>query len=286
MRVSVKKLKIIISAAMFLIAVFLSAIKLPEFFSGGLSFYAFDVGQGDAFLFHFPDGENVLVDSGTRKSAGKLVSKLRALGVRKIDLVVASHPHEDHIGGMEDVINSFEVGKLWDSGYNHGSPVQKAMLEALREKKIRFGRPRPGFVEKIGEARIEVIASKSPVSGTDSDANNNCLVIRVAYGDVSFLMTGDIEEEGRRRAGPFPRSTVLKVSHHGSGNGTDDKLMREVRPQIAILSYGKNNSYGHPHESVLKLLEKYKTPSYSTALGDIVVTTDGKKFKVTQERMK
>jgi competence protein ComEC len=286
MRVSMKRSKIIISAAMFLIAAILSAVKLPEFFSGGMSFYAFDAGQGDAFLFHFPGGENVLVDSGTGKSAGKLVSRLRALGVRKIDLAVASHPHEDHIGGMKDVINSFEVGKVWDSGYNHGSSVQKEMLEAIRGKKIRFGRPRPGFVEKIGEGRIEVLAPKSPVSGTDSDANNNSLVIRVSYGDVSFLMTGDIEEEGRRQAGPFPRSTVLKVSHHGSGNGTDDKLMRDVRPQIAILSYGKNNSYGHPHKSVLKLLEKYETPSYSTASGEIVITTDGKKFEVAQEGMK
>ena len=277
------KSKIIISAIIFLVTALLSAIKLPEIFSDGLSFYAFDVGQGDAFLFHFPGGENVLVDAGTRKSAGNLVTKLRALGVRKIDLVVASHPHEDHIGGMASVINAFEVGKLWDSGYNHGSPVQKAMLEALRAKKIRFGRPKPGFVEKIGEAAIEVIAPKSPLYGTNSDANNNSLVIRVAYENVSFLMTGDIEEEGRRRAGPFPRSTVLKVSHHGSANGTDDKLMREVMPQIAVLSYGKNNSYGHPHRRVLKLLEKYKTPSYSTARGDIVIRTDGENIDVIQE---
>ncbi|MDR1515683.1 MAG: MBL fold metallo-hydrolase [Synergistaceae bacterium] len=278
-----KELKIKFYIALFIIAAVMSVIELPNFFSDGLSFYAFDVGQGDAFLFHFPGGENVLVDSGTKKFAGKLVSKIRALGVRKIDLVVATHPHADHIGGMKDVINAFEIGKVWDSGYNHNSPLQREMLEAIRDKKIRFGRPKHGFIEKIGDAGIEVLAPRKPISGTDSDPNNNSLVVRVVYGEISFLMTGDIEEAGRESAGPFPKSTVLKVAHHGSHNGTDDKLMRGVRPEIAILSYGKKNQYGHPHGSVLKLLEKYKTRVYATEGGDITITTDGKQLNVSQE---
>ncbi|MDR1020794.1 MAG: MBL fold metallo-hydrolase [Synergistaceae bacterium] len=277
-----RELKIFIYVALFLAASILSLVELPQLFSDGLSFYAFDVGQGDAFLFHFPDGSNVLIDSGTRKSAGKLVSKLRGLGVRKIDLVVATHPHADHIGGMKDVISAFDIGKVWDSGYNHGSPVQKETLEAIRNKKIRFGRPKPGFVEKIGDAGIEVLAPKRPLSGTDSDPNNNSLVVRVTYGEISFLMTGDIEEAGRASAGPFPKTTVLKASHHGSANGTDDKLMREVRPEIAILTYGKGNQYGHPHKIVLQLLEKYGARVYATVDGDITITTDGKKLDVSQ----
>jgi competence protein ComEC len=277
-----KRLKIFIYIALFIIAAVMSVIEAPNFFQDGLSFYAFDVGQGDAFLFHFPNGANVLVDSGTKKSGGKLVSKIRSLGVRKIDLVVATHPHADHIGGMKSVLDAFEVGKVWDSGYNHNSPVQREMLEAIRDKKIRFGRPKPGFIEKIGDASVEVLAPKKPVLGSGSDPNNNSLVVRVVYGEISFLMTGDIEEAGRGIAGPFPRSTVLKVSHHGSDNGTDDKLMKEVRPEIAVLSYGKNNSYGHPHKSVMKLLEKYKVQVYATVDGDITITTDGKSLDIAR----
>ncbi|MDR0649049.1 MAG: MBL fold metallo-hydrolase [Synergistaceae bacterium] len=278
-----RDLKILIYIALFAAAAILSLIDLPGFLSSdGLSFYAFDVGQGDSFLFRFPDGSNALVDSGTRKSAGKLVAKLRRLGVSKIDLVVATHPHADHIGGMKDVINSFEVGKVWDSGYNHGSPVQREMLETIRDKKIRFGRPRAGFVEKRGGATIEVLAPKQPISGTQSDPNNNSIVLRVAYGEVSFLMTGDIEEAGRARAGPFPKSSVLKAAHHGSANGTDDKLMTDVRPEIAVLSYGRGNQYGHPHKAVLKLLKKHGTRVYATADGDITITTDGKTLDVSQ----
>jgi competence protein ComEC len=270
--------------ALFLIAAILSVVELPNLFRSGLELHAFNVGQADALLFRFPGGENVLIDAGSRKSARSLVSKLRRLGVRKIDILVATHPHDDHIGGMSEVIREFEIDKVWDSGYNHGSPVQRDMLMLLRERKIRFGRPRPGFVEKIGDANIEVLAPVTPVSGTQSDANNNSLVLRVSYGEISFLMMGDIEDAGRERAGPFPRSTVLKVSHHGSANGTDEKLMDWVRPEIAVLTYGRGNQYGHPHKKVLDLLERYKTAVYATEDGDIIVTTDGKTRKVKQGR--
>lgn len=274
-------------AVLALIAALLPTTGRSVGFSEGLTFYAFDVGQGDSFMFHFPTGENLLVDAGTRKSADSLVSKLKALGVEKIDILVATHPHEDHIGGMVSVISAFDIGKVWDSGYNHGSSVQKKFLEAVKKKQIRFGRPRAGFIEDIGEAEIEVIAPRSPISGTDSDANNNSIVLRVSMGEVSFLMMGDIEERGREQAGAFPRSTVLKLSHHGSHNGTDEKLLREAEPEAVIFSYGKNNSYKHPHKKVLKLLEKYgkkhDLKSYATVNGDIRIETDGKSYKVTQD---
>jgi competence protein ComEC len=272
----------ILGAALFLVAVVLSFADLPSFFRDGLTLYAFDVGQADSFLFHFPGGENVLVDAGGRKTARELVSKLQLLGVKKIDVLVATHPHEDHIGGMKDVIAAFEIGKAWDSGFNHGSPVQRDMLTALRDKNIRFGRPRAGFVEKIGGAEIEVIAPLTGISGSGSDANNNSIVIRVSFGKVSFLMTGDIEEAGRR-AVSFPRSTVLKASHHGSANGTDEKLLNDVAPEIAILSYGRRNQYGHPHKRVIELLKKHGVRTYATVDGDIIITTDGRSLDVRQE---
>jgi competence protein ComEC len=260
----------------------LSSFGVSRFSREELTFIAFDAGQADSFLFHFPGGENVLIDAGARNSGGELVSKLRALGVKKIDILVATHPHEDHIGGMSRVIESFSIGKVWDSGFEYASPARLEMLRAVRAGDIPFGRPRTGFIERIGEAEIAVLAPVSPIKGTESDANNNSLVLHISYGKISFLMTGDIEAAGRARVAKFPRSTVLKVSHHGSANGTDERLLEETRPSIAILSYGMNNSYGHPHSFVTELLERHGAESYSTKDGDITITTDGKVYSVIQ----
>lgn len=282
---TVKKRRInIIYLVLFLIAAVLSVLQPHAFFFDGLSFYAFDVGQGDSILFHFPGGENVLIDAGTRKSAKSLFMKLKQLGVRKIDILVATHPHEDHIGGMKEVIGAFEIGKIWDSGYNHGSQMQREMLEEIKRRKIRFGRPRAGFIERIGDAEIEVIAPKRQISGTNSDANNNSLILKITYGRISFLMMGDVEERGRDSAGSFPRSVVLKASHHGSRNGTDEKLLSEVKPEVAILSYGRGNPYGHPHKEVLKLFRDHRVKVYATVSGDIIMTTDGKSYSVKTDK--
>jgi competence protein ComEC len=270
-----------ITAALIFVFSILSLFELPSSWSDGMSFYAFDVGQADAFLFHLPGGENILIDAGTRKSAPALVSRLRSLGVKKIDLIVATHPHEDHIGGMQNVIDAFPALRLWDSGYNHGSGVQRAMLQRIRDKKVRFERPKAGHAEKFGDVSIEVIAPVKEIKGSESDANNNSVVVRVVYGDVAFLMTGDMETAERRSVKKFPRATVLKLAHHGSSNGTDERILKEVSPDVVIFSYGAGNSYGHPHKEVTELIRKFKPRSYATVDGEIKITTDGRTLKVS-----
>ncbi|MDR1508209.1 MAG: MBL fold metallo-hydrolase [Synergistaceae bacterium] len=283
-RVKKNKYAILLKAAVILFVAILSAIELPNLWTGdsGFAFYAFDVGQADAFLFHLPDGENILIDAGTRSAGPGLVSRLKRLGVRKIDIVVATHPHEDHIGGMAHILRAFPVGKFWDSGYNHGSDVQRDMLSVLRGRKIRFERPKAGFKETLGGAVIEVLAPVKAMRGSESDANNNSIVLRVVYGDVAFLMTGDMENAERRSVGRFPRATVLKLAHHGSANGTDEKMLKEVSPDAVILTYGRGNSYGHPHGVVVALIRKFGLRSYATADGEIKITTDGRTLKVRQ----
>jgi len=268
-----------------LVAIFaiFSLLQLPSLF-GGFSFYAFDVGQADAFLFRLPGGENVLVDAGSRRSSQALASRLRNLGVRRIDLVVATHPHEDHIGGMEEILRTFPVERFWDSGYNHGSEVQSAMLRAIRSSGARFERPKAGHKENFGEVLIEVIAPTREIRGTASDANNNSLVLRVVYKDVAFLITGDTEAAQRRSIEKFPLAAVLKLAHHGASNGTDERIIREVSPDLVILTYGEGNSYGHPHRETTDLIARFNLRSRATKDGEIKITTDGRTLKVYQRR--
>jgi competence protein ComEC len=278
------KYAILLRAVVVTFIAVLSAVELPKFWTedDGFAFYAFDVGQADAFLFHLPEGENILIDAGTRQAGPGLVSRLKRLGVNKIDIAVATHPHEDHIGGMVHVLRAFPVGKFWDSGYNHGSETQRDMLAALRDKRIPYTRPKAGFKETIGGVSIEVLAPVKQIRGSESDANNNSVVLRVAYGNVSFLMTGDMEREERRSVGKFPRANVLKLAHHGSSNGSDEKMLREVSPDVVILSYGRGNSYGHPHPEVTALIRKFGPRSYATEGGEIKITTDGRSLRVRQ----
>jgi len=237
-----------------------------------------DVGQGDSILVQFPNGQDMLVDAGDREAGPTVVQYLRSRGIKRIDLLVASHPHADHIGGMARVLAAFPVGKAWDSGYNSGSRTQQQYLSTIKAKAIRFGMPKAGLSQQIGDATVAVLApGKVPIVGTDSDANNNSLVLRISYRNVSFLLPGDMEREERATVGTWPRSTVLKVAHHGSRNGTDLAFAKAVSPQYAVISYATANSYGHPHAEAVAALTAAGAKILQTAVdGTVVFTTDGK----------
>lgn len=278
------------AAACIIVALFLSifmACCAPVFAAAPepLRYFALDVGQGDCSLFLLPGGETIVVDAGPRDSADAMVGYLRSCGVKKIDLLVATHPHEDHIGGMEALLSAFPVGKIWDSGYNHGSRLQRDFYQAIKEKKIPFGRPKRGFKESFGDVELEVLAPKRLIRNTKSDANNNCIVFRLSYGDVSFLMMGDAERAERASIPALPASTVLKAAHHGSSNGTDRNVLRQVSPDIIILSYAVGNSYGHPHREVVRLLGSSSILRFDTADGPVKLKTNGKTVTFERKRV-
>ena len=264
-------------------AAWISRPELSET-DGGLRFYAFDVGQGDSSLFVLPDGKTILIDAGPEDRGKKLVRNLKKLGVKKIDLLVATHPHSDHIGGMIRLLSNFQIGKIWDSGFIHGSPIQNNFYRMIKEKNIPFGRPKRGFTEKMGEVQIHVLGPVRLIKGTKRDANNNCMVLKIRYGITCFLMLADMEGEQRSTISPLPEATVLKASHHGSSNGTNLALLKEVRPSVIILSYGKNNSYGYPHKEVKRAVSSLGIIRLDTKDGTIRIVSDGEKISYPQNR--
>jgi competence protein ComEC len=257
--------------------------EVPEA-DGKLRFYAFYVGQGDSSLFFLPNGETILIDAGPEEAGKKLVKELKKLGVKKIDLLVATHPHSDHIGGMRRIISNFQIGKIWDSGFISNSPLQKNFYSTIQSKEIPFGRPKRGHSEKMGDVLVQVLAPARLIRGTKRDANNNCLVMNIKYGSTDFLMLADMEREQRSTVSPLPRAAVLKASHHGSSNGTDISLLKEVRPYFIILSYGRNNSYGYPHKEVVRAVSSSGIIRLDTKDGTVRIVSDGEKLSYPPKR--
>ncbi|GIV08438.1 MAG: hypothetical protein KatS3mg019_0529 [Fimbriimonadales bacterium] len=253
----------------------------------------FDVEQGDSALIVFPNGKMMLIDGGEMDQGRALVGKLQQLGVQQIDWLVATHPHSDHIGGLIQVLKSMPVAEVWDIAMPFESPVYRDFLLAVRSARSPDG-GRPVFrkvragltLEPAPNVHLRVLAPREPLlTGTRSDPNNNSIVLRIDAPGGSFLFTGDIEREGRRRlADTDLRADVLKVSHHGAANGTDRAFLARVNPRVAVISVGANNRYGHPHRETLALLQGkrvYRTDWH----GDVMMRLGlDKKLQITTVR--
>jgi competence protein ComEC len=244
-----------------------------------IEFHAINVGQGDSMFFILPGGEVVLIDGGPADAGERVVNYLKNCKVKKIDLLIATHPHEDHIGGLLSVLDSFSVAKVWDAGFNLGTSTQRGFLERVKKSKAKFEIAREGLSQVIGDVKIQVIAAGNS-SQKNSDANTNSIVTHVSWKKISFLLMGDAEHRDSKTINKYPRSTVLKIAHHGSRYGTTKPLLQKVQPRAAVVSCGENNPYGHPHDEVLKLLEEFKVMLFSTIDGNIVLISDGEKFSV------
>lgn len=242
-----------------------------------------DVGQGDSIFIQSPDGKTMLIDGGKRDSGKEVVDYLRAQGVKKLDYVVATHPDADHIGGLLAVLNSISINHFIDSGKIHTSQTYENMLQLIVDKKIPFVVPDKG--DKISlDSNMDITVFNV---GEESDDNNEAsIVLKVQYGEVSFLLTGDadIKVEKSMMKQYNLQSTFLKAGHHGSDTSTSEDFIRAVKPEVTILSYGKDNSYGHPKQEVVNHIKKVKSQAYATAeVGNIVVTTNGVDYSVSTQ---
>jgi competence protein ComEC len=255
-----------------------------------LTYVQIDVGQGDSELVVSPDGHAMLVDGGPPGRVDEILRALASQNVKRLDVAVASHPHNDHIGSLDDVVSRVPVDRFLDSGYNLGSDAQQRLLRAVKERGVPFELARAGQSFALGDSvTVAVLAPRMPLfANTQSDANNNSVVLKVSYGGVRLLLTGDLEVKGRERLyadGADLKAEVYKVAHHGSHNGTDAALLERIRPRVALVSCQLGNDYGHPHREALEALTSASVPIYRTDLqGTLILTSDGRTWQVTTER--
>ena len=247
----------------------------------GLSVHFLDVQHADC-IFLACDGEYALVDAGYPESGDKIVSYLQDQGVQELDLVVGTHPHGDHIGGLPQVLNTFPTDTVWTSQLPYTNDYVTSFTNAVERSGARFAQPRPGESFQLGGATIDVIG---PLNLRYEDANDLSLVLMVTYGDTRFLLTGDMEELAERElveAEVDLKADVLKVGHHGSSSSTSYRFLRAVAPTYGVISLAAFNEYGHPHRDPLSRLMDADVTIYRTdTMYDTVAFSDGETITFT-----
>ena len=239
-----------------------------------------DVGQGDAALVEC-DGKYMLIDGGTSGNSSKIYTILKNRGVTHLDMMVASHAHEDHIGGLSGALNYATVGMALCPKTEYDSETFGDMLKYLGQQGVSITVPEVGDSYKLGSAKVDILA----VNSSDDEENETSIIMKVTYGKTSFLFTGDAEEAAEQaalRKGNKLQATVLKVGHHGGETSSTEAFINKVAPQYAVISVGKNNSYGHPTAEALGTLSNVGAVLYRTDMqGDITAVSDGETVTFT-----
>lgn len=250
--------------------------------NGTMKVHYIDVGQADATLLQIVDQNetiNVLIDTGDW-NATDVVTYLHSQNIKDIDIIAVTHPHADHIGQLGKIIEEFSVTEVWMNGETATSQVFAKSLEAIEKHDVDYYEPEVGEVFDVGPLEITILHPDALTANT----NNNSLAIRLQYGDVSFLFTGDAEQQAENAilsSGANIQAKILHLGHHGSNTSSTPDFVQAVNPEIAIYSAGVDNSYGHPDAEVIDLITASNIPIYGTDThGTIIVETDGKTYTV------
>lgn len=243
-----------------------------------LQIYYFDVGQADSILILNNDTA-MLIDAGNNADGPLLVDYIKnKLKINKIDIVVGTHPHEDHIGGIDDIINNFDIGDVYLPEVITTTKTFEDMITAIENKDLAISIPEIGDKFKLGEADFEVI-----YTGTDDkDLNATSIIINMLYGEKTYLFTGDTTEEVEDTIlNKNIDIDVLKVAHHGSRYSSSYEFLNVATPDYAIVSVGEENSYEHPHQEAINRIKKHTNNIYMTKdVGTILLTSDGKEIEI------
>ena len=242
-----------------------------------LEIFYLDVGNADSILIRYHE-KNVLIDAGNNADGEKLVNYFKSLGIDEFKYVIGTHAHEDHIGGMDEIIENFKINHFYMPSTITTTKTFEDVIDSLNNNKVKFETPNIDDKFKIEDLAFRVIY----IGDDKEDLNKTSIIIKMTYGETSYLFTGDTTSEIENKIlDKDIESTVLKVAHHGSSYSSSSKFINKVKPKYAIIEVGKNNEYNHPKEIVLKKLNKIGAQIYRTDKdGTIHLTSNGKNISI------
>ncbi|MDS0524734.1 MBL fold metallo-hydrolase [Clostridium sp. SHJSY1] len=254
-----------------------------ENLSQNINVHFINVGQGDSILIQV-NNKNLLIDSGPKDSKKNIINYLDNLNIKKIDFLLATHPHEDHIGNMSEIIKKYDIKTFYSPKVISTTKSFESMIDALKSKNLKINILKAGSSSiDLGENTSVSIFSPNKdkyMSGNTENLNNYSPVILIRFGKNKFLFTGDAEKDVEKEilsSNIDIKADILKLGHHGSSTSTSEEFLNAVNPSIGVISVGEDNSYGHPHKEVLNLLNSKKIKILRTDIdGDIILSSDGK----------
>ena len=248
-----------------------------------LKVHYLDVGQGDSIFVELPNNETMLIDAAESYQSENIINYLKNLNYQKIDYVIGTHPHTDHIGGLKDIINTFEIGKIYMPKVVSTTKTYESLLMAIKDKNLKINTAKAGTsIIDTDALKINILA---PNNSTYTELNNYSVVTKITYGTTKFLFMGDAEKLSENEIKENVTADVIKIGHHGSNTSSSIDFIKKVNAKYGIISVGLNNKYNLPKEETITNWENSGTKIYLTSTnGTIRASSDGTNIKIESEK--